>query len=154
MNDQYNEIYSTLNKYYQYFYISDIYAVRHREFRDPILRNSASFVANAVSQTVAKLKLESRLRSDAYHFLLVNFHQMIVAPMLMRRSDLEREKSQVVDEYIKDDQLLEILSNDIETVLLAAAESSVEDKISGHMILDAVSRKYKDLRATKFDIWG
>jgi hypothetical protein len=129
-----------------------------QSFRESFVKlqphNSAELVAYTVFKAVQALGLWPRMRPDAFHFLVVNFHQMIVAPIQMRRSEtLLHEQSSIAD-LENERELDEAVSEDIHTILSAASDDPIKGEISGHAILEAVAKKYKKLRTTRLEIWG
>jgi hypothetical protein len=60
------------------------------------------------------------------------------------------QKMLVVIDYV----LAKIVRSDIRTTLDSAREHSAADEISGHAVLDAISRVWRRLRASQIDLWG
>jgi len=91
------------------------------------------------------------LRPDAKYFLLTNFHQMIIKPILETRYvliDNDRKGRADLEQYIQDD---------IKTIILESTHSSFnfdQDRISGHRIMKTIDQLWKKLKCTRLDIWG
>ncbi|QHS59926.1 hypothetical protein [Chitinophaga agri] len=89
------------------------------------------------------------LRADARYFLLVNFHQLIIRPVLevlgTSRNNLYPNKE--FRGFIDD------IKSDINTILLNTVTKFGED-ISGHAIMEAINRIWTQLRTTRIEIWG
>jgi hypothetical protein len=100
-------------------------------------------VDKAITETVGDLGLSSALRPDARLFLLVNIHQMLVLPLAY--AERLRLARLPVNEIVRDD---------VRTILKAAREESNEEEISGHAVVNAVSRVWRQLRSTELEVWG
>lgn len=146
MRDEYASIYLQLITDYVQLSIEP-------SFKQPPT-SSAEFVAYTVFRTVWELGLQSRVRPDGLHFLVVNFHQMIVVPQLMRESEARQDEPHAVTFPDPSQALNEAVTKDVLTILSAAADDSNNGEISGHAILKAVARQYKKLRTTRLEIWG
>jgi hypothetical protein len=100
-------------------------------------------IEDAISDALGDLGLSSQqLRPDARLFLLVNLHEMIVLPLSASPGRLEGQR------------LAELLRNDVRTILEAAREPTGNNEISGHAVINAISRVWDKLRATELDVWG
>ncbi|HEX3131217.1 MAG TPA: hypothetical protein VH394_28030 [Thermoanaerobaculia bacterium] len=87
------------------------------------------WIAEAIDQYVADLGIQSRMRWDARHFLLVNLHRMVALPMdHAGRMDAD---------------LWSLLRNDVRVILAKAAGNPGE--ISAHSVLDATAGAYGSL---------
>lgn len=93
-----------------------------------------------------EMKHYSPLRSDAKLFLLTNFNQMIVKPLV----HLQDENS--ID--ITSSDLLNTISRDLNQILNYSLELKKEDKISGHEIMTAIDKLWLTLESTKYELWG
>lgn len=148
MQAKFTEIYENLSKNYRN---SSTFTYSYLEDNQD---SAARFVERAVKGVIDKLKLNSRIRSDAYHFLLVNFHQMIVMPILMDpNGPIQNHFNRKRNPFYPND-FYKVISDDIEKILLSATNNKDHDEISGHAILDAVAQQYKNLQTMKFEIWG
>lgn len=99
-------------------------------------------VEDAINETVADMGLARILRPDAKLFLLVNLHQMLALPLAYVEGS--RRERVAIDEIIR---------ADLRTILHSAREGSREE-ISGHAVVNAISRVWGQLRATEIDVWG
>lgn len=123
--------------------------------------DSISLVVHSIRQSVTELSLTNRLRSDGYHFLVVNMHQMVTLPILSSalasrrppRSDVEdsRRPDQSVNAMYR--QLREDVEHDVTLILSRASEGS-EGEISGRAILEATSHVYEQLKTAASNVWG
>ena len=108
-------------------------------------------VRHAIDDADARLfqSRQQRLRADAKYFLLLNFMQMVFAPVRLLGRDVTAELTSslvadinlVVNEAARRQQILPGL----------AAEQS---DVSGHAVLEAVSNRWRDLNLSSFRIWG
>jgi len=147
----------------------DIYREVDAEYsRQPRIAGAVSSVTlRNVSLTVVDEALSAALeessvpvRPDAVHFLRINLHQMIVEPLFLRerRSGFE-EKGLGIGEKVMDTgrlhrgELKDDLKHDAIAVLREAARESVNE-ITGHQLINALSRSWDDLRLTGFNVWG
>lgn len=112
----------------------------------PIPRQLARDVKQVIDQVIEELNLRERVRPDARHFLLVNFHQFIVAPAYLASPRLNINAAEVFD----------VLRDDTRTILRASEELSRErerGEISGHIVLDALSSRWDKLKSTFYEFW-
>jgi hypothetical protein len=82
-----------------------------------------------------------RLRPDAELFLLLNFREMIARPLDARGSVEVR------------DELRGGLEHDIWTVAEAAAEDAEEPEVSGHQVVNALSKTWYRMITLRWGIW-
>ena len=141
MKEEYNKVYDNL--FADYAYESNLRRFRffHYEEYDLI---------RAIRRSIDRIDKENQLRPDAKYFLLVNFHHLIVRPLL----DTERYLPIGIDPLS--------LENDIDQDIATIIRSSISNnnnienngKISGHQIMSTIDKLWRDLRTTKLDIWG
>jgi hypothetical protein len=80
------------------------------------------------------------LREDAKYFLLINFAQMVAVPL---RESVDRNR------------LTHDLKHDTNLLLESAASARKDrNEISGHDLVDALSKNWAELEVMKFDFWG
>ena len=93
----------------------------------------------------------AKVRSDAKLFLLSNFHQMIVKPLMGDYKFIPRQKE------------IEIMRRDCEKdvqVILDQSQRQAnnsnehQNEISGHVIMKVMDRLWRELRMTRMEIWG
>lgn len=144
MLDDFYEIYNEVDQEYA--------EQREREPRfSPrgALRNVALVVVNeALYEALQELPERSRVRPDAVHFLRVNLHQMVTLP-LFRRAEGPGGPSYSVHPG----ELKEYLRHDADIVLRESPLDS-RGEITGHAVLDTLSRVWSRLRVTGFEVWG
>jgi hypothetical protein len=83
-------------------------------------------------------KEKIRLREDAKYFLLLNFAEMIVRPLGAR---------------FEPKRLKHDLEHDLKILLDSAAEKA-NPEISGHAIINALSKNWAELDVMRLDFWG
>ena len=89
-----------------------------------------------IDNAIDELYLSERIRPDAKLYLLVNFHRLVVMPLIEGGS-------------ISTDEVFGYLSNDVGILLRRArdlADSREAEEISGHLMVDALSDVWDELR--------
>ena len=137
-------------EYYEtYRELMDLYRITQTEaelIRGPKRRRYPSvralrIVDEALEEAIGELQLTRRLRPDARHFLLVNLHQMVALPLEYpfgyRGEALEGE-----------------LVRDLRTILEEARTEARDDEISGHDVINSLSRVWDKLSTTARNVWG
>ena len=83
-----------------------------------------------------------RVRPDAKYFLLVNFVEMLLAPLLLA----QREPPEL---------LFEAAAHDIELLIRGAAfaGSPLNSEVSAHRLIDTLSRNWTQLKLSDIHIW-
>jgi hypothetical protein len=134
----------------------DIYREMDAEYSRQQLRFGPRFPLRDVSLAVVDEALSEalnespvRVRPDAVHFLRVNLHQMVAEPLFRREERLGAGEIRLHPRELKED-----LKHDAQTVLLEAARISDGGAVTGHQLVNALSRAWDSLRTTVFDIWG
>jgi hypothetical protein len=89
---------------------------------------------------------QKEIRSDAFFFILVNFHFMIIKPIV--------HKSKNTVPFTENKDIESAIVSDINLILSTAIEESIESEISGHHILNIIDRLWKKMKTTRFEIWG
>ena len=83
---------------------------------------------------------EILLREDAKYFLLINFTEMIAYPLRDR---------------IDHGRLMQALDHDLRLLLNSIAfKVRPKHEISGHAIIDALSKSWKEMDVMKLGLWG
>jgi hypothetical protein len=102
-----------------------------------------SWVRRAIDEIEIELASERklRLRADAKFLLLINLSEMIMRPVLAG-GRVRFEEFQVA---VRDD--INLLITD------AASQRGEEPEISGHALIDALSRNWRKLKLTDLKIW-
>ena len=85
------------------------------------------------------------VRPDAEYFLILNFHQMIAAPLLMNRG-LSNEDFH--------SRLTEAIAADVTEILRGATDEAHDREISGHSIVQSLSKRWDRLKTTEFKLWN
>lgn len=140
MKNEYYEIYGNL--YDEYIYEQDF--IRHRRPIHP----DEYYILKSIKKSIEKANLESKLRPDAKYFLIVNFHHLIVKPIIEERPPRFRIKEKMIFD------LDESINEDIFTIINEAKMSVNELEISGHQIMRTVDKLWRNLKTTKLELWG
>ncbi|RZA01240.1 MAG: hypothetical protein EOP47_11400 [Sphingobacteriaceae bacterium] len=138
MNIEYSRAYENLYADYVYDERRMIYPYFRYEY--DLIRT----IMRAIDQNSKGL---INFRPDAAYFLLVNFHQMIVRPLLEVRT------------YTKfignESELNQLINDDIKTIIQTAVNKATPDnEITGHAVMEAINNLWRQLRTTKLEIWG
>lgn len=149
MKDEFYEIYKDLYEVYRrYTYLVPDYVFRLPfPGHFPNLR-TIRWATEAIEEAASKLQLTGRLRPDAKHFLLINFHQMVILPLVHPDSDPEKlgiDVKKLSSELKKD--AYDILS-------YAARKKESKEEITSGDILKACAEVWGKLHLQAFDIWG
>lgn len=107
---------------------------------------SVPWVRSAIETVSARLWPQSgglpvqrvRLREDAKYFLLVNLTEMVVKPL----------------QGISQARLQAAVDHDLQLLLSAAAHMANSAEISGHAVVDALSRVWSQLEINHFGLWN
>jgi len=139
MKSEYYEIYEML-------YADYVYENEFRR-RRPFPYNEYYFV-RTIRKSIDKADREGILRPDAKYFLIVNFHHLIVRPLIEQRPhrDFTNEKELI--------GLEDSIQSDIETIIFETKREENEQGISGHQIMKTIDRLWKTLKTTKINLWG
>lgn len=108
----------------------------------PLSPGEANWVRRTIDDIASEFTKQKAvfLREDAKYFILINFTEMIVKPL---RERVER------------DRLMHDLSHDTKLLLeTAALNSRNREEISGHDIVNALSKNWGELEVMKLDLWG
>jgi hypothetical protein len=117
----------------------DIYDNLYREYGDELSPTQAELpqeIRVRIDNAIDELYLSERIRPDAKLYLLVNFHRLVVMPLLEGGS-------------FSTDEGFDYLSDDVGILLRRArdlADSREEEEISGHLLVDALSEVWDELR--------
>lgn len=155
MKDFYNRIYDQLYDGYPdefialklgYFRGTNLTNQFFEELREFVYEQEY-YVGNMRQQIMSyEMDNEFFLRADAKMFLVSNFNQMIIKPLIIARTekriDLNRE------------QLSSIIKKDLNTILRYTYDNRKEKKASGHEIMRAIDNLWIELESTKFEVWG
>jgi hypothetical protein len=122
-----------------YRQLSDLYYQKYRLNESTILEthsDSAIFIKKVISDVALELNIEECLRPDARHFLVINFHQMILLPLI----------NSINNEHHKIDDIFYLIEEDIRLILSSAKILVGDEKeISGSSVLKSVSFCYDSL---------
>ncbi len=157
MKRQYNKIYEDLfNEYINEFYeeryrrrrVSRYFRRRSRD-EDEYHYLEEDFM-RMIENEIEDFEIDSkiRLRGDAKFFLLTNFHQMILRPLLL--ATISRQ----IDQPFHREELLHMVRNDVRTIIDYFREENNCEEISGHSIMRTVDKMWEQLNSSRFEIWG
>ena len=139
MDDIYREIYATL--YYTAYSQQTLYMVPQPFY--PFNLAAVATVRRIIDEAELELVARNRvrLRPDAKYLLLMNFIEMIGRPLTMaNRFDTET--------------VANLVRSDINLMVSDATERRGETaEVSGHGIIDALSRNWKRLKVLEFKVW-
>ena len=106
------------------------------------------YFLNAIRQAIEDADKEGKLRPDAKYFLMVNFHHLIVLPILERRYRINP------DFVFQRTELTGDIREDVKTIISNTERQEREEDISGHQIMRTIDRLWRELKTTKLEVWG
>ncbi|NIJ46632.1 hypothetical protein FHR24_003127 [Wenyingzhuangia heitensis] len=154
MKEKFNQVYDELYEIYpERFFMDNLYSTKHRglermksEFRELFIKEE--LFAELIKREINKFEYENNypFRYDAKYFLLINFNNMIVKPILhlIIKGDKEFLEPQIND----------LIKTDIKTILDNSLRLKTEEKISGHEIMKSIDTLWPNLNSTKMELWG
>ncbi|MGV9012969.1 MAG: hypothetical protein ACOH13_10290 [Flavobacteriales bacterium] len=156
MDQKYNSIYNALYADYAYDFgfprrRNDWFIERESEWAMVMETRRAIELAEMEALKAAKLE-NIRLRPDAKLFLLANFHLMVIKPV-MEADNRQWDQTRVE----KRTGLITAIKSDILSILTSAyaeANENQEREVSGHSVLSAINKRWKDMETMSFNIWG
>jgi hypothetical protein len=105
--------------------------------RDP---NWSTVIADAIDAAEGEITPIS-IREDGKALLAVNFEDLVLLPLFLGGATLDTE-------------LFDDVREDILMLVKNAAEVSIgDDHISGHKLIDSLSRNWENLRISRFALW-
>lgn len=156
MKKQYNRIYEDLfnnyiDEFYDERYRSRISRYFRRRFREEEEYHylQEDFIRMIESEiTDIELGGNIRLRADAKLFLLTNFHQMIIKPILL--ASISRQ----IRPLFHREELIHMVRDDVRKIIKYSREYSKDEEISGHSIMRTIDKMWNELKTAQLDIWG
>ena len=156
MDQQYDSIYNGLYADYAFDYgfprrRNDWFIERESEWAMVMETRRAIELAENEAFKIGKFE-GIRLRPDAKLFLLSNFHLMVIKP-LMERENRMWDQTKVERRL----ELVPAIRSDIDSILIAAYTEALESQkreVSGHLVMSAINRRWKDMKTMSFRIWG
>jgi hypothetical protein len=113
--------------------------VRLRRFSDDLIPGVRSAISR--SGRLRDVRDGARLREDAKALLAVNFQELVLVPLLAA-------------ERVRSNEIREAVSHDIQLLVSRAeASSAPAPEISGHRIIDSLSRNWGRLSLSSFNLW-
>ena len=118
----------------------------------PQYKNYRNKVKNIINTKIESLRLKVEVRDDAKLFLLINFTDLIIIPVIERFS---QEPSTI---YINEDDFWEDVERDITFILDYAQRQQKRGKnigeISSHSILNAINSQWNKILTLRIELWG
>lgn len=155
MNENYYRIYDQLYDSYP----DEFMALRLGAFRGTYLANQfieelrefvyeQEYYVGIMRQSILMFEMDNGflLRPDAKMFLVSNFNQMIIKPMIVAKAEKHIELNQK--------SIAEIIKNDLVTIMKFTYEIKKEKQASGHDVMKAIDQLWGKLESTKLEIWG
>lgn len=116
------------------------------EFREFVYEQE--YFVGIMKQTIMNFEMDNRffLRPDAKMFLITNFNQMIIKPLLIASTE------KIID--LNQKTISEMIQSDLKTILRFTTEIKKERQASGHDVMRAIDQLWGELASTKLEIWG
>jgi hypothetical protein len=114
----------------------DIYNDLYTEYGDelsPAQADLAQEIRVRIENAINESYLSERIRPDAKLYLLVNFHRLVVVPLIEGGG-------------LSTDEILGHVSHDVGTILRRARDLAEAEEISGHVVVDALSDVWEESR--------
>jgi hypothetical protein len=109
---------------------------------------TADVVRKSIESTTAELELENQLRADARLFLLVNFHELILIPLLRTgRTDVDQSTARIQHDLIR-------ILDTARSLAHSRSPAGSEVYVSGHTVVDALAASWNELELTSTGIWS
>lgn len=113
--------------------------MRLGRFSDELIPGVRSAISR--SERLRDARDGARLREDAKALLAVNFQELVLVPLLAA-------------ERVPSNEIREAVSHDIQLLVSRAeASSAPAPEISGHRIIDSLSRNWGRLSLSSFNLW-
>lgn len=91
------------------------------------------------------------IRPDAIHFIILNFHQLVILPIFEEASIEGKLESKEFE------QIFEFVLEDLNLIVESAIQLTVEkqtNEVSSHMVIEALHLNWSNLKSSKVEIWG
>jgi len=154
MKEKFSRTYDELYEIYpERFFLDKLYRTSfpmlkrmRSEYREFFIKEE--LFSELIKREIYEFELINKFpfRTDAKYFLLVNFNNMIVKPLLYQVLKGDTELSEI--------QINDLIKTDIKTILRHSLEIKKEDKISGHEIMKSIDLLWPTLNSTKIELWG
>jgi hypothetical protein len=140
------EIYKDLYEFYRrhWTFLVD-YSPCLFQFEDRLkLFRVVRWITEAIEDAITELDGKVKIRPDAKHFLLINFHQMVILPLIHRES-----------KEIDLGELQNDLKEDVKDIILnVMKEGKIEYEITGSEVMKATARIIEKMRINRLELWG
>ena len=139
MDSEYNTIFELL-------YAEYVYEIEFKR-RKPLPYNEY-YLIRSIRKSIDKKDVDNTLRPDAKYFLIVNFHHLIVRPLIERNELKNLQNEKFVFE------LEENIKSDIEMIINEIKNNNEVEEISGHQIMKSIDTLWSKLSTTGQKTWG
>lgn len=148
MRESFERIYKELSDFYRLsFSVGFSMPITNKGYIRFII-DSIEWINDAIESSIKKFRLEDRVRSDAKHFLLINFHQMVVMPIINPRNEHYPVE-------VNSGELHAFINEDINEILYTASTKEDADRqITGTSLIKVLPEMIDSLRISKLEIWG
>jgi hypothetical protein len=125
---------------------------RSREIR----RYRESEMLRLIRNQIVQSDSVGTLRSDAKYFLLVNFHCMVLLPLIREFEEFNAigYKVSEFENSIHEIDIKEAIISDINEIIYQAQKMDNSEKVSGHQIMRVIDDLWTKLKTTQIQIWG
>jgi hypothetical protein len=101
----------------------------------------ATLIRDAIESAEREEPRGRRLREDAKAFLAVNFQDLVIEPL--RRAGVAASRVELSSD----------VRHDVALLVAEAESDSAGPEISGHGVVDSLSRNWSDLRISRYRLW-
>jgi len=152
MKDKFNRAYDELYDMYPDAYFLARFS-DHRflgrisgEYREFFVRIEP--LVEIIRSEIQQFEFKNRFpfRPDAKYFLITNFNNMIIKPIMYQIISNDQE--------VTENQLREYLKGDINLIMKISFENKKETLVSGHDVLKSIDTLWPELQSTKIELWG
>lgn len=156
MKEKFNETYDLLYDMYPDGYFVNRFSRFDKDFlglarmsselREFYIRQEA--IIELIRREILNFEIQQQFpfRPDAKYFLITNFNNMIIKPILYQILHNDKETTE--------DLLREYVTADIKTIMYDSLEIKKEKLISSHDILKSIDSLWPKLLSTKMELWG
>lgn len=138
MNKEYHNTYKSL-------YANYVNEINQRKGR---YTDEEGRILFKIIESINNADKENQLRPDAKYFLAVNFHHLIIKPLIIKKAVYSYMINWIPPKLIED------INNDIGTIISQSRKNNINKEISGHQIMRSIDILWKDLNVTKLGVWG
>ena len=136
---------------YERLFADYAYDFPRRRYPGELYRDIEYQLIRSTRRSIDRAEYSELLRPDGKYFLLVNFHQLIIVPLL-EGDDMGIRDLPPIGPGLQND-----IDFDLASIIRAAQDDrrrGNDGQISGHEIMRAIDGIWLQLRTTKFETWG